>query len=260
MIEKINKELLCEQFCAQIKLHKRDNGIVMLETPFTYADGDKYPLYLSDTATGGLKMSDGGHTLMQLSYENDVDKFFEGGRLVLLNQIIAEHGVTYDETSGQFSLECAPNKLSTAAFALGQALTRVCDLTFLNRSRVASTFYEDLQQQIGNFIPAENVHPDYVVPGIADAENYRVDFCIDAKHGGRLFLFGIPNRDKARLTTIYLQYLIQQKVDFDSMLVFDSQETIPRADLARLSNVGGEMISSLNAEDDFRRKLLKRAA
>ena len=260
MIETLNEDFLCEQFCAQVKLHKRDGGIVMLETPFTYADGDKYPLYLSDSATGGLKVSDGGHTLMQLSYENDVDKFLEGGRLVLLNQIIAEHGVNYDEINGQFSVECAPKELSVATFALGQALTRVCDLTFLNRSRVASTFYEDLHEQIGTFIPTENVHRDYAVPGIADADNYRVDFRIDAKHGGNLFLFGIPNRDKARLTTIYLQHFIQQKVDFDSMLVFDSQETIPRADLARLSNVGGEMISSLNAEDDFRRKLLKRAA
>lgn len=260
MIESLNEEILCEQFCAQVKLHKRDGGIVMLETPFTYADGDKYPLYLTETTVGGLKISDGGHTLMQLSYENDVDKFFEGGRLILLNQIIAEHGVTYDADSGQFSMECAPSELSMTAFALGQALTRVCDLTFLNRSRVASTFYEDLQQQIGNLIPIENVHRDYVVPEIEDAENYRVDFCIDAKHGGRLFLFGIPNRDKARLTTIYLQHFIQQKIDFDSMLVFDDQEGIPRADLARLSNVGGEMISSLNAENDFRRKLLKRAA
>ena len=44
------------------------------------------------------------------------------------------------------------------------------------------------------------------------------------------------------------------------MLVFENQVDIPRPDLARLSNVGGDMISSLNAEDDFRRKLLKRVA
>jgi hypothetical protein len=76
----------------------------------------------------------------------------------------------------------------------------------------------------------------------------------------QLFLFGIPNRDKARLTTIFLQYYLQNHIEFDSLLVFENQEEIPRSDLARLSNVGGEMIASLNAEDDFRRKLRKKAA
>ena len=60
--------------------------------------------------------------------------------------------------------------------------------------------------------------------------------------------------------TIFLQYLIQHGIDFDSLIVFDNQEEIPRKDLARLSNIGGEMIASLNAEDDFRRKLMRKAA
>lgn len=260
MLEMLNEKTLCEQFCAQVKLHRRANGMVMLETPFSYPDGDQYPLYLSETATGGLRVSDGGHTLMHLSYENDVDKFFEGSRSVLLNQILTEQGIAYEEKSGQFSLECAPSQLSVAAFQLGQALTRVYDLTFLNRSRVASTFYEDLQEQIAALVSEEKIHRNFIVPGMANADHYPVDFCIDAKSNQRLFLFGIPNRDKARLTTIFLQYFIQQGVDFDSMLVFENQEDIPRPDLARLSNVGGDMISSLNAEGDFRRKLLKHAA
>lgn len=260
MLEMLDEKMLCAQFCAQIKLHRRNNGMVLLETPFAYPDGDQYPIYLTETGTGGLRVSDGGHTLMHLSYENDVDKFFEGSRSILLNQIIAEQGISYDGDIGQFYLECAPAKLSEAAFRLGQAITRVYDLTFLNRSRVASTFYDDLQEQISAFVSVEKVHKNYIVAGIANADHYPVDFCIDGKDNQRLFLFGIPNRDKARLTTIFLQYFIQQRVEFDSMLVFENQEDIPRPDLARLSNVGGDMISSLNAEDDFRRKLLKRVA
>lgn len=260
MLEMLNEKNLCEQFCAQVKLHRRDNGMVMLETPFSYPDGDQYPLYLSETATGGLRVSDGGHTLMHLSYENDIDKFFEGSRSILLNQVIAEQGISYDEASGQFSLECPPSQLSQTAFQLGQAITRVYDLTFLNRSRVASTFYEDLQEQISALVSVEKIHKDFVVRGIPNADHYPVDFCIDGKNNQPVFLFGIPSRDKARLTTIFLQYFVQQRVTFDSMLVFANQEDIPRPDLARLSNVGGDMISSLNAEDDFRRKLLKKVA
>jgi len=232
----------------------------MLETPFAYPDGDQYPLSLSETKTGGIRISDGGHTLMHLSYENDVDKFFEGTRRVLLDQILTEQGVEYDEKTGQFYVETPWGDLSAAAFRLGQALTRVYDLTFLNRSRVVSTFYEDLQEQIVHFIPEEKVQRNYIVPALPDAEHYPVDFCIEGKHETPLFLFGIPNRDKARLTTIFLQYYLQNHIDFDSLLVFANQEEIPRPDLARLSNVGGEMIASLNAEDDLRRKLQKKVA
>ncbi len=260
MLEMLNENILCEQFCAQVKLHRRTNGMVMLETPFSYPDGDQYPLYLSETATGGLRVSDGGHTLMHLSYENDVDKFFEGSRSILLNQILTEQGIAYDYQTGQFSLECASSQLSIAAFQLGQALTRIYDLTFLNRSRVASTFYDDLQEQISTLVSIEKVHKNFIITGMANADNYPVDFYIEGKNSQPLYLFGIPNRDKARLTTIFLQYFIQQQVEFDSMLVFENQEDIPRPDLARLSNVGGDMISSLNAEGDFRRKLLKRVA
>ena len=259
MLDMLNEKQLCEQFCAQIKLHRRSNGLVMLETPFSYPDGDQYPLYLSETRTGGIKISDGGHTLMHLSYENDVDKFFEGSRQMLLHRIVSEQGIDFDEATGQFSLECAPGQLSEAAFRLGQAITRVYDLTFLNRSHVSSTFYEDLQEHISALVSVEKIHKNFIVPGVANSDHYPVDFCIEGKHN-QLFLFGIPNRDKARLTTIFLQYFIQQKVDFDSMLVFANQEDIPRSDLARLSNVGGDMIASLNAEDDFRRKLLRRVA
>ena len=73
-------------------------------------------------------------------------------------------------------------------------------------------------------------------------------------------MFGIPNRDKARLATIVLEHLLRANAQFKSLLIFANQEEMPRADLARLSNVGGEMVSSLDAQDDLKRKLLKMAA
>ena len=53
-----------------------------------------------------------------------------------------------------------------------------------------------------------------------------------------LFLYGVPNRDKARLTTIMLAYFHRQKLDFESIIVFENQADIHRTDLARLSDVG----------------------
>lgn len=260
MLEKLNQEELCRQFCTDVKLHKRSNSMVMLETPFTFPDGDNYALYLENTRTGGIRVSDGGSTLIQLSYENDTDKLFEGARATLFDQVVGEQGVSFDNESGQLFVETSIQDLSKAAFRVGQAMTRIYDLTFLNRSRVASTFYDDLKEQICNILPKENVKSNYVVPGLPSGDHYPVDFCFDGKSGVPVFLFGIPNRDKARLATICLQHFLQHRIDFDSVLVFQNQEEIPRNDLSRLSNVGGDQISSLNATDDFRRKILKKVA
>ena len=260
MLETLDNQQLCEQLCAQVTLKRRENGMIMLETPFSFPDGDQYPLYLTETRTGGVRISDGGHTLLHLSYENDIDKLFSGTRALLFEKITKEQGVHFDAETGQFFIESAIVDLSRATFRLGQALTSVYDLTFLNRSRVASTFYDDLYEQILDVVSSEKVHRSFEIAGLANAEYYQVDFCIDGKNSVPLFLIGIPNQDKARLATIFLQYYHQNKIEFESLLVFENQQEMPRADLARLSNVGGEMIASLNAEDDFRRKLLKKAA
>ena len=87
-----------------------------------------------------------------------------------------------------------------------------------------------------------------------------MDYRIEGDSGIPLFLFGVLNRDKARLTTIKLSHFHRHGLRFESILVFADQTEIPRMDLARLSDVGGEMISSLAAREDFNRKLLQRAA
>ena len=72
--------------------------------------------------------------------------------------------------------------------------------------------------------------------------------------------FHVPNRDKARLTTIILSRFHQLHLDFDSILVFSDQAAIQRLDLARLSEVGGDMVSSLESSEDLRRKIERRVA
>lgn len=109
-------------------------------------------------------------------------------------------------------------------------------------------------------LPEHEVHEGYIIPELANASNYPVDFCFEGKSGLPVFLFGIPNRDKARLTTMFLQHYLLNNIEFDSLLVFHNQEEIPRQDLSRLSNVGGEQIASLSAVDDFTRKVRHKAA
>ena len=251
------QRLLCDRLCAEVGVEKRPDDTLMLRTHFRFPDGDGYPIYLSATPSGAVRLSDRGHTLMHISYEHDVDSFMEGSRGLLLERIMDESGLQWD--GGAFCIDTSPEQLPQAMFTFGQALTKVYDLTLLSRSNVTSTFYEDLANLLFSVLDEAIVQRDYEAD-VPNSQAYLVDYRIESKSGVPLFLYGVPNRDKTRLTTIMLSYFHRHELKFESLLVFADQASIPRLDLARLSDVGGDMISSLASYDSFSRKLLQRVA
>ena len=251
------RNLLCERLCEDVRVEPRPDGALMLRTHFEFPDGDRYPIHLSEAAAGGLRLSDRGHTLMHISYEHDIDAFMDGTRGMLMERIMGESGLQWE--GGAFCLDTSPERLPEAIFNFGQALTRVYDLTLLSRSNVGSTFYDDLADLISNWVDETKIQRDYL-PEVPNAEVYPVDYRIEGKNDVPIFLYGVLNRDKARLTTIMLSYFHRHDLQFESILVFQNQAEIPRMDLARLSDVGGDMISSLASHQDFNRKLLQRVA
>ena len=251
------RNLLCERLCEDVQVEERPDGALMLRTHFQFPDGDGYPIHLSEAASGGLRLSDRGHTLMHISYEHDIDSFMDGTRGMLLERIMGESGLRWD--GGAFCFDTSPNRLPEAVFQFGQALTRIYDLTFLSRSNVGSTFYDDLADLLSRLVDEEKVERDHQ-PDVPNAQAYPVDYRIEGRGDVPLFLYGVPNRDKARLTTIMLSYFHRHGLTFESILVFEDQAQIPRMDLARLSDVAGDMISSLASHEDFNRKLLRRVA
>lgn len=252
------KETLCKSLCADVRLRETEQGYLEIVTPFTFSDGDAYQLYLEELPGGGLRLSDFGHTLMHLSYdENDIGKFREGARGKLWDQVLAESSLQRQE--GQLVLDTNLDALGRNILQFGQAITRLYDLTFLNRSRPPNTFYEDLKELMFRLVEPEKITPDYVLTDEPNAQDYKIDYRVEGRRA-QLFVFGIPNQDKARLATIIVEHWLRSHVDFDSLLIFADQQEIPRADLARISNAGGEMVASLDASDDLQRKLRKLAA
>jgi hypothetical protein len=251
------ERLLCERLCEDVGIEHRPDGEMMLHTHFTFPDGDRFPIHLSRMDSGGLRLSDRGHTLMHISYEHDVDSFLDGTRGMILERIMGESGLQWD--GGAFFVDTSPERLPQAVFNFGQALTRVYDMTLLSRSNVVSTFYDDLAALVFSLLDEDKVQRDFE-PDVPNARAYPVDYRIEGKSGIPLFLYGVPNRDKARLTTIMLSYFHRHELRFESILVFENQAEIPRMDLARLSDVGGDMISSLASQESLSRKLVQRAA
>lgn len=247
--------VLCRSLCGQAQVRVSDDGLWQVKTPFSFPDGDAYSLYVRQLPTGGLRVTDAGLTLMHLSYDNDLDKIREGTRGRLLQQILAESDLSEEE--GEFFIDGPADQLGLNVFRFGQALTRVHDLTFLNRARSESTFYEDLRELLRELVGQDRLREAYVVPEVPRASEYPVDFFVTGSQTP-LYLFGVPSRDKARLATIILQHLIASGQDFNSMIVFQNMADLPRPDVSRLTNAANDQVDSLDAADDLRRKLLRR--
>ena len=251
--------LLCDRLPAEVRIDQRPDGALMLRTPFEFPDGDRFPIQVSESASGSLRLSDRGHTLMHVSCEHGVDSLLDGTRGRILERIMGETGLCWDGDRGVLCLDTAPEHLPAAIFAFGQALTRVCELTLLPRSGVGSTFHDDLADLLRACLDEARIERDYR-PSVPNAEFYPVDYRIEGGNDVPLLLYGVPDRDKARLVTIMLAHFHRHDLRLESLVVFADQAAIPRTDLARLSDVGGEMISSLASHADFHRKLLQRVA
>lgn len=251
------QESLCRAMCSEVRIREKTPELLAIDTPFNFPDGDQYQLYVNVLPGGLLRLSDMGHTLMHMSYEDDIDKLKTGTRNTLLDQIKAETPI--EEKEGLFYIDTTPEKLAKDIFLFGQAITRIFDLMiYLKRSRAESTFYEDLSESLYRIISPDRVTKDYLYSEMENAADYPIDFCIEGKEDP-LFLFGIPNPDKAKIVTIILEHLLRANAKFDSILVFADQKTLSKNDIARLSNVGNDMVASLDAELVLRRKIEKKA-
>jgi hypothetical protein len=248
-IEGLRTEL-CRSLCAEVHLLPRDDGAIMVETPFYFPDGDGYTMYLERLSGGGLKLSDKGSTLMRLSYEQDVDKLREGTRARVFDQILAEMGVSDD--AGNIFIEAPADRLSDSIFRFGQALTRIHDLSFLNRVQVESTFYDDLRGSLAEVVGEERLIRDFIATGVPHAEQYQADYGVDAARP--LLVFGVPSGTKARLATVVIQYLQQHGFVFHSLIVYADMSSLPRADVARLTNAANDQVASIDREA-IRRKV-----
>ncbi|MCK9590212.1 MAG: hypothetical protein M0Q93_12735, partial [Terrimicrobiaceae bacterium] len=68
-------------------------------------------------------------------------------------------------------------------------------------------------------------------------------------NGTSLYLFGVKDSSKARLTTISCLEFIRHKLPFRSLVVHEDFDALPRKDRSRLTSACDKQFTSL---DDFR--------
>ena len=97
-------------------------------------------------------------------------------------------------------------------------------------AEVASTFYDDLRGLLFTMLDEDNVDTDYIPPDVPNATAYPVDYRFPGRDGRSVFLYGVPGRDKARLTTIMLSHFLLHGLTFESVSAVSAWSSSPLGD------------------------------
>ncbi|WP_179996105.1 DUF1828 domain-containing protein [Acinetobacter sp. YH16051] len=251
---KINevKQLLCNSFCRDIGFKETRNGAIV-SLPIFDMDGDAFSIYLSEI-TGGWRLSDGASTMMRLSYENDLDTLLKGSRFDLFNNYVAEANAEYDD--GEFTMQIPADQLVMGLFEFTRLLNRISDLALLKQHRVVSTFKDQLREALFSLLPSDQIHENYRVPGLPNADDYVIDYMVEAETP--LFLFGASNKDSVRLSIITMQYLEKHNINFNSLVILEDSSKLPTQDLNRLMIAANDIIPNLHETQAIEKKIKHR--
>ena len=234
-------ETLKDQFNQRLQLVGERPGISQLMVPLFHEDGDMVDIFLEGLDSDRVRICDYGMTLMRLSYEYEVDT---PNKQRILAKILTENGLR--EEDGNLFIEATPDHLYPAILQFAQAVAKVGSMRNFKREIIASLFYEMLEEftmsSLQDFRPQKSFLP------LPDRDDLEVDYSLPI-NGTSLYLFGVKDSSKARLTTISCLEFIRHKLPFRSLVVHEDFDALPRKDRSRLTSACDKQFTSL---DDFR--------
>jgi hypothetical protein len=235
-----------KRVCEQIDLQAEGEARFLVVTPFRFDDGDHFGIVLKRENDNWI-LSDEASTLMHLSYQLDEQDIDAGNRGEIIEGSLA--GYSVQNRNGEFVMPVSEGRFGDALFNFVQALTKVTDVSYLSRERVRSTFLEDFKTFLKSRVPEESLVFDWTDERHDPAKKYPADARIN--HMTRpLLVFALPNDEKVNVATISLLMFEKWEVPFQSMAIFEDQESIARKTLARFTDVCEKTYSNLEGNKE----------
>jgi hypothetical protein len=246
----MNLDNLTKEFknrvCEQISLEEEGIDRFLVQTPFRFDDGDHFAITLKREGEGWI-LSDEASTFMHLSYWLDDKALESGNRREIVESSLAGFGVRNRE--GELVIPVVEDKFGNALFNFVQALVKVTDVSFLSREMVRSTFLEDFRAFMRSHVPEDRLEFDWKDMRHDPDGNYPVDCRVN--HMRRpLFVYALPNEEKVSVATISLLTFEKWAIPFQSLGIFESQESIGRKTVARFADVAEKTYSNLEGNKD----------
>ena len=228
-IDEIRKSICSEYDFEEIGIDE-----LLVHTGIYYDDGDEFHIVLK-SIDGGYVLSDEGHTLMWLSYE---EYNFTPNRTRLLEGIVSQNNISLDDGRLNVFVDSL-QKVGPALSSLVQAIMQTSHLRYLSRNNVASTFVDDIRSaflgsdlrdrcDFKKKIPASNgntIEPDV--------------FIEDARP---VLVFGAYNPERAK--EVFINLLFAKGLDggYRTVVIIDSESGISQKDMDRLINTANRPI------------------
>ncbi len=235
------KQAFCKSLCENIELFEEGKERYRIFTPFRFDDGDHLSIVLKKRGQLWV-LSDEGHTYMHLSYGIDEADLFRDTRHEIIKNALSEFQV--QDRNGELVLEVEDYQYGDALFRFVQALIKVCDVNYLSRERIKSTFYEDFQSLISQVVPLGFFHFDWYDPVHDQERIYKVDCRIDSQEAP-LYVYALSSNDRTRDTTISLMEFKQWSVPFHSIGIFQDTKNISKNVFKKFSKVCDKEFANL---------------
>ena len=235
-----------QKVCDSIRLVPEGMERFRVFTPFMFDDGDHLSVVLKRSDSRWL-LSDEGHTYMHLTYDLDEKALYQGTRQRIISNALSSFSVLDEE--GELVAPIQDDRCGDALYSFVQGLLKISDVTYLSRERVRSTFMDDFRGFMEERVPAERRTFDWNDAQRDPDGKYVVDCRVNGT-ARPLFVFAVPNDDKARDATISLLQFERWGLVFRSMAIFEDQEEANRKVLARFSDACEKQFSNLATNRD----------
>lgn len=231
-------ENIKSSFNGQVKILEKRQGIYQLYLPIYHEDGDMIDLFITPKGKDKYVLCDYGLTLQRLAYSYDVDT---ENKESILQKIIIENGL--NDENGNISLATKPSRIFNDIMQITQAYAKIGSMKYFKREVVESLFYEMLEEYIESEL--QEYYPKKRVLPIPERDDLEVDYQF-SPNGHPVYLFGVKDATKSRLSTISCLEFQAHNIDFKGWVVHEEFDKLPRKDKSRLTNACDKQFTSLS--------------
>jgi hypothetical protein len=244
-----------EKVNEKVAVIERGTNRYTIITPFIFEDGDSIVIILKYNAE--LKswyLTDEEHTFFHLGYFIDEKDMFSGTRQMIIDNALSMYGIS--NKAGELIKVVEEDKFGDALYDFVQSLMKINDVTYLDRERVRSTFYEDFQVSMRQIATKRKIEVRFNVYDKSDIKKeYPID-CIIITKKQPVFLFAIHNDNKCKDATITIYEFHRRAIDFHPIAIFENQEGISSKTLARFTVTCDKLIPSLSYVEEVDKYLM----
>jgi hypothetical protein len=149
-----------------------EDGLLALQTPFSYPNGDMIELYLRDNGDY-VVVTDYGETLRYLASMNvSVDT---GKRKQQFESFLRSGRV--EEMQGLLLRHASQDNFIDSVYRLCETIVRISDITISSRIRTTEAFRSIISNATYELLPRESIREDVTVEGDS-GEVYEIDFVV----------------------------------------------------------------------------------